>query len=39
MKTLGKEWIVYMLDVVTETSELTLALIEGIRGKWHILKR
>ncbi|UWQ91239.1 Fic family protein [Rhodobacteraceae bacterium M382] len=26
-----EEWVVYILDVVTETSELTLTLIEGIR--------
>lgn len=33
-----EEWVIYILDVVTETSELTLALIEGIREHMALFK-
>ncbi|WP_090221298.1 Fic family protein [Epibacterium ulvae] len=34
-----EDWIVYILDVVTETSSVTLALIEGIRSQMSHFKK
>jgi Fic family protein len=34
-----EDWIVYILDIVTETSELTLNLIEGIRDQMTYFKQ
>lgn len=34
-----EEWIIYILNIVTETSEITLTLIEGIRDQMNLFKQ